>query len=114
MATQADDRPGGGATRDARRSTRRVSMSYRRFDPIRHLDSQTEQRTHCGTDESMRGRMRRSLYVAGIIAGLGAIVEAQGPIDWTQWRGPARDGVIASFTPPPTWPDALVKRWNVE
>ena len=34
--------------------------------------------------------------------------------DWTQWRGPARDGVIASFTPPATWPDALVKRWNVE
>jgi outer membrane protein assembly factor BamB len=58
--------------------------------------------------------MRRSFYVAVIIAGLGAIVEAQGPTDWTQWRGPARDGVIASFTPPPTWPDALVKRWNVE
>jgi len=58
--------------------------------------------------------MRRSLYVAVIIAGLSAIVEAQGPTDWTQWRGPARDGVIASFTPPPTWPDALVKRWNVE
>jgi outer membrane protein assembly factor BamB len=32
----------------------------------------------------------------------------------TLWRGPARDGVIASFTPPPIWPDALVKRWNVE
>jgi outer membrane protein assembly factor BamB len=58
--------------------------------------------------------MRRRLYVAVIIAGLGAIVEAQGPTDWTQWRGPARDGVIASFTPPPTWPDALVKRWKVE
>lgn len=58
--------------------------------------------------------MRRSLYVAVVIAGLGAIVEAQGPTDWTQWRGPARDGVIASFTPPSTWPDALVKRWSVE
>ena len=58
--------------------------------------------------------MRRSLYVAVIIAVLGAIVEAQGPTDWTQWRGPARDGVIASFTPPPTWPDTLVKRWKVE
>ena len=52
-------------------------MSYRRFDPNRDLDSQTEQRMHCGTNESMRGRMRRNLYVAVIIAGLGAIVEAQ-------------------------------------
>jgi outer membrane protein assembly factor BamB len=70
----------------------------------------------------MRSRMRRSFYVAVVIAGLGAIAQAQQPTDpsaplgadWTQWRGPARDGVIASFTPPATWPDALVKRWNVK
>jgi outer membrane protein assembly factor BamB len=70
----------------------------------------------------MRSRVRRSVYAAVVIAGLGAIGEAQGPpgpsgslgAGWTQWRGPARDGVIASFTPPPIWPDALVKRWNVE
>lgn len=58
--------------------------------------------------------MRRSFCVAVVIMGLGATARAQGPTDWTQWRGPARDGVIASFTPPPTWPDALVKRWTVE
>jgi outer membrane protein assembly factor BamB len=66
--------------------------------------------------------MRRSLYGAVIIAGVGAIAQAQHPTgpstalgaDWTQWRGPARDGVIGSFTPPATWPEALVKRWTVE
>jgi outer membrane protein assembly factor BamB len=58
--------------------------------------------------------MRSSVYVAVVVVGLGAIVGAQRPTDWTQWRGPARDGVIASFTPPATWPDALVKRWTVE
>ena len=58
--------------------------------------------------------MRRSLCVAVVIVGLGAIALAQSVTDWTQWRGPARDGVIASFTPPAAWPDALVKRWNVE
>jgi outer membrane protein assembly factor BamB len=70
----------------------------------------------------MRSRVRRSVYGAVVIAGLGAIGEAQGRPDpsttlgagWTQWRGPARDGVIESFTPPATWPDALVKRWTVE
>jgi outer membrane protein assembly factor BamB len=65
-----------------------------------------------------------------VVVGLSAIAEAQRPAGtgtaagadpstplgagWTQWRGPARDGVIASFTPPATWPDALVKRWSVE
>jgi outer membrane protein assembly factor BamB len=58
--------------------------------------------------------MHRSCCVAVVVAGLGAIGEAQGPTDWTQWRGPARDGLVASFTPPATWPDALVKRWHVE
>jgi outer membrane protein assembly factor BamB len=58
--------------------------------------------------------MRSSVYIAVAVVGLGVVVRAQGPTDWTQWRGPARDGVIASFTPPATWPDALVKRWNVE
>jgi outer membrane protein assembly factor BamB len=42
---------------------------------------------------------------------LAAAVEAQ---DWLQWRGPNRDGVIASFREPSTWPKALTKRWTVE
>ena len=48
------------------------------------------------------------------MAGLSAIAQAQSPTDWTQWRGPSRDGIIGSFTPPQTWPDALIRRWNVE
>jgi outer membrane protein assembly factor BamB len=70
----------------------------------------------------MRSRVHRSVSAAVAIAGLGAMVQAQQPTtpsaplgaSWTQWRGPARDGVIASFTPPATWPEALVKRWSVE
>jgi len=49
----------------------------------------------------------RSFLVALIVAGLGVIAEAQGTTDWTQWRGLSRDGVIASFTSPQTWPDAI-------
>ncbi len=33
--------------------------------------------------------------------------------DWPQWRGPSRDGVIASFTAPKVWPDKLKTIWKV-
>jgi outer membrane protein assembly factor BamB len=31
---------------------------------------------------------------------------------WSQWRGPARDAVVA-FRPPSVWPQQLTKRWEV-
>jgi outer membrane protein assembly factor BamB len=34
--------------------------------------------------------------------------------DWPQWRGPNRDGAIASFTPPKEWPNQLVRKWKVD
>jgi len=41
-------------------------------------------------------------------------VFAQAPAaSWPQWRGPARDGVASSFTPPASWPAQLTKRWEV-
>lgn len=33
--------------------------------------------------------------------------------DWSQWRGPNRDGVAASFTAPKVWPDKLKTIWKV-
>ncbi|MBM3809983.1 MAG: hypothetical protein FJW22_17585 [Acidimicrobiia bacterium] len=33
--------------------------------------------------------------------------------DWPQWRGPARDGVAADFTPPATWPAQLTRKWRI-
>jgi outer membrane protein assembly factor BamB len=34
--------------------------------------------------------------------------------DWPQWRGPHRDGLVASFTPPRAWPETLKPVWKVE
>src|SRR5215471_16124568 len=34
--------------------------------------------------------------------------------DWNQWRGPNRDAVVASFSPPNTWPDKLKPIWKVQ
>jgi outer membrane protein assembly factor BamB len=59
--------------------------------------------------------MRRSVFVVITIAALTVIAQAQRPsTDWTQWRGPNRDGAIAAFAAPATWPDALMRRWKVE
>jgi outer membrane protein assembly factor BamB len=45
----------------------------------------------------------------------GHVLSAQSrPADWTQWRGPHRDGSAGSFTPPQAWPDQLTRRWRVE
>jgi len=33
--------------------------------------------------------------------------------DWNQWRGPGRDGVIATFDGPTRLPDTLAQRWKV-
>ncbi len=34
--------------------------------------------------------------------------------DWSQWRGPNRDGHVAGFTAPATWPSELKRLWKVE
>ena len=59
------------------------------------------------------------LAVAAAVVGLAGPpeVSAQAPgasADWTQWRGPSRDGVVVGFTPPRSWPAQLTKGWSVE
>jgi outer membrane protein assembly factor BamB len=33
--------------------------------------------------------------------------------DWSQWRGPARDGVAAGFVAPKVWPEQLKLKWKM-
>jgi outer membrane protein assembly factor BamB len=56
----------------------------------------------------------RNASLVGVIAfsGLTAVLAAQNT-DWPQWRGPNRDGTLASFSEPKVWPDALTQRWKV-
>ena len=60
----------------------------------------------------------RQRFVAGaVLAGLlvpGAFTTDAAAQDWTQWRGPNRDGVASAFDVPAAWPDALRKQWTVE
>jgi len=34
--------------------------------------------------------------------------------DWPQWRGPNRDGAVASFREPSAWPETLKQQWRVD
>ena len=34
--------------------------------------------------------------------------------DWTQWRGPNRDGAVTSFVAPKAWPEQLKLKWKVK
>jgi outer membrane protein assembly factor BamB len=55
------------------------------------------------------------LLIAAVLTLASAIPAGQsaGP-DWPQFRGPARDGAVASFAEPGVWPDRLTQRWKVE
>ncbi len=34
--------------------------------------------------------------------------------DWTQWRGPSRDGSAPAPSDPKAWPEKLTQKWKVE
>ena len=48
-----------------------------------------------------------------VLGGLVLTVVAAQTQDWSQWRGPARDGHVRAFTPPPEWPERATQVWKV-
>jgi outer membrane protein assembly factor BamB len=52
------------------------------------------------------------------VACLSITLALAGPVsfarDWPQWRGPNRDGITNSFTPPKAWPERLKTVWKVQ
>ncbi len=57
----------------------------------------------------------RGTAIALCVIATSLSVDAQRPsTDWTQWRGPNRDGVATTFTAPSAWPDTLVQKWKIE
>jgi outer membrane protein assembly factor BamB len=58
-------------------------------------------------------RVLKCWGAACTVLALSTIGFAQAPApSWSQWRGPARDGVASSFTAPSAWPAQLTKRWQ--
>lgn len=56
-----------------------------------------------------------AVVLTAALVGLAWPVDAQRANgDWTQWRGPNRDGAVGAFAVPATWPEQLRQRWKVE
>lgn len=63
----------------------------------------------------MRMAAHRLFVLASMMAATGLALSGQSVAqDWTQFRGPTRDGVMATFAEPAVWPNSLVQRWKVE
>jgi len=59
--------------------------------------------------------VKRGILIGVVVAGVTGTIEAQNrSVDWTQWRGPNRDGAVASFVEPKTWPAMLNRKWKVD
>ena len=57
--------------------------------------------------------IRRLSMLLAAVCGISLSLHAQRPADWTQWRGPNRDGA-APFSVPQTWPERLTQKWKLE
>ena len=58
-----------------------------------------------------RQRIRLGMAVVAMLWLVSLPAVAQ---DWPQWRGPDRDGAVAAFDVPPSWPAELTQQWKVE
>ena len=59
--------------------------------------------------------MSRILLGSVLLAVMMLPVQAQrAPSDWTQWRGPNRDGAAPAPADPKAWPEKLTQKWKVE
>jgi outer membrane protein assembly factor BamB len=59
--------------------------------------------------------MKRVVVVAvGLVVCSGPLGAQQVSTDYTQWRGPSRDGQAPAATDPSAWPARLTERWHVE
>jgi outer membrane protein assembly factor BamB len=59
----------------------------------------------------MIARIVRALLCVGSLL---LAAHARAGDDWSQWRGPNRDGIAPGVSPPKTWPTELLRAWQVE
>ncbi len=55
----------------------------------------------------------RYLITAALII-VAFLVQPAAAQEWSQWRGPARDGVVPASNTPASWPNSLRRLWRVE
>jgi outer membrane protein assembly factor BamB len=71
--------------------------------------------THRNVKVSSARRTKTLNALVAVIAFLACgFTQATYAQDWTQWRGPARDGTVPAKNTPATWPESLKRVWRVE
>ena len=55
-----------------------------------------------------------SIAIVALLMSAGDALAQNGPLDYTQWRGPNRDGSASGFVEPKAWPAELRQHWKVE
>ena len=58
--------------------------------------------------------MNKARIIISVISLSFAAASAATAQEWTQWRGPARDGSVSAKNTPAAWPEALKRSWRVE
>ncbi len=62
----------------------------------------------------MRTVSRGGLVVLCAILLLLSVHAQRNASDWTQWRGPNRDGIASGFPAPSVWPESLAQKWKID
>lgn len=57
--------------------------------------------------------MIHTKFICGLVI-LFLAATAASAQEWTQWRGPARDGSVSAKNAPTAWPETLQRTWRVE
>src|SRR5690349_14422853 len=58
--------------------------------------------------------MNTARLISGIVVLLFVATAVANAQEWTQWRGPARDGSVSTKNTPAVWPETLKQTWRVE
>lgn len=58
--------------------------------------------------------MNKAKFVIGLIFVLIVATSWASAQEWTQWRGPGRDGSVSAKNAPAAWPESLQRSWRVE
>ncbi len=61
----------------------------------------------------MKTPRTKSRLILAVTAALLATCTLLPAADWSQWRGPTRDGKLPDFTPPAAWPKQFTQKWKL-
>lgn len=59
-------------------------------------------------------KMKKLKSLAICLLGVAPFAQISEAQEWSQWRGPSREGVVAAASTPASWPASLERKWRLE